>query len=184
MATALVVIDMQEGMADRIRAGREVAVPDAPRRMAELLWLFRERDLPVVHVLHDDPDPASPFRRGEPGGAPMAETAPAPGETVFWKSGSSAFAGTGLDAHLRRIGADRIVLVGAVAAFCITSSTRAASDLGFRVVLPADAVLGFDIPSLDGGRIGAATVLEVTLAVLGADFATVMPAERVASVLG
>jgi len=184
MGWALVVIDMQEGMADRIRAGREVAVPEAPERMAALIGLFRERGLPVVHVLHDDSDPASPFRRDAPGGRPMAVTAPRAGEAVFWKSGSSAFAGTGLDAHLRRIGADRIVLTGAVAAFCVTSATRAASDLGFRVVLPRDAVLGFDLPAADGRRIGAATVLDVTLAVLGADFAQVVDSAEVAGLLG
>ena len=33
---AVLVIDMQEGMADRIRAGRPTATPDAPDRIAAL----------------------------------------------------------------------------------------------------------------------------------------------------
>ncbi|MFM2354489.1 MAG: hypothetical protein RLZZ528_225, partial [Pseudomonadota bacterium] len=74
--TALLVIDMQQGMADRIAAGRDVAVPQAPDRMGDLVALFRSRGMPVIHVHHDDPDPASPFRREAPGGAPMAVTAP------------------------------------------------------------------------------------------------------------
>lgn len=183
MTTALLVIDMQEGMADRIRAGRVLAVPDAPDRVADLLDVFRARGLPVIHVHHDDPDPASPFRRGAPGGAPMACAVPASAETVLWKSGSSAFAGTGLDAHLRRIGADQIVIAGAVAAFCVTSSTRAASDLGFRAILPRDAVLGFDIPHIDGGLIDGQTVLDVTLSLLGADFAQVVRTEEIVALI-
>lgn len=168
---ALLVIDMQMGMQHRIDGGRTLVNPAAPDGVAALLAAFRAAGRPVIHVHHDDADPASPFRRGEPGGAPMPCALPVPGEPVLWKQGSSAFAGTGLDALLRRMGVADIVLCGAVAAFCVTSTTRAAADLGFRVVLPTDALLGFDIPAHDGGRIDGATVMRVTLSLLGADFA-------------
>jgi nicotinamidase-related amidase len=181
--TALVIIDMQEGMAERTRAGRERANPQAEAHVASLLALFRARGLPVVHVLHDDPDAAAPFRKGQPLGEPMECARPGPGETVLWKHGSSAFHGTGLEAHLRARGIGRIVLVGAVAAFCVTSSTRWASDLGFQVILPDDALIGFDIPAHDGGRIDAETVLRVTLSLLGADFAQLVTADQVAGML-
>lgn len=177
-ATALVVIDMQMGMADRIAAGRALAVPEAETRLAALVAKARACGLPVIHVHHDDPDPASPFRKGLPGAEPMACAAPIPGEVVFWKSASSAFSGTGLDRHLRHLGVGRIIVTGAVAAFCVTSTTRAASDLGFEVILPRDALLAFDIAHLDGGRIDAQTVLAVTLSLLGADFAQVLTTEE------
>lgn len=172
MSRAVLVIDMQEGMADRIRAGRQTATPDAPDRIAVLLEQARGRGMPVLHVLHDDPHPDSPFRQGLPGAAPMACAQPAPGETVLWKHGSSAFHGTGLDAELRDLGVTELVIAGAVAAFCVTSTVRQASDLGYHVLLPQDALLGFDLPAYDGGRIDAATVQRVTLSLLGADFAT------------
>jgi nicotinamidase-related amidase len=183
VTTALLIIDMQMGMAERTAAGRPRANPHAEAHVAALAALFRARGLPVVHVHHDDADPASPFRRGQPSGAPMPCAEPAPDEVVFWKSGSSAFAGTGLDAHLRRQGIDRLVLVGAVAAFCVTSTCRAASDLGFQVILPGDALIGFDIPAHDGGRIDAETVLRVTLSLLGADFARLVTADQVAGLV-
>lgn len=183
MATALLIIDMQMGMAVRTASGRARANPDAETQVADLLALFRGRGLPVVHVHHDDPDPTSLFRRGAAEGAPMPCAQPIAGEAVFWKSTSSAFAGTGLDAYLRRHGIDRIVLVGAVAAFCVTSTTRSASDLGFSVILPGDALIGFDIPAHDGGRIDAQTVLRVTLSLLGADFAQLVSAREVAALL-
>jgi nicotinamidase-related amidase len=183
MGIALLVIDMQMGMADRIAAGLDCANPKAGDRIADLIALFRGRGLPVIHVLHDDADPASPFRRGQPGGAPMPGAVPGPGEAVFWKQGSSAFAGTGLEPHLRAADIDTIVLVGAVAGFCVTSTTRWASDLGFRVILPGDAVLGFYVTAHDGGRIPAAEVLRVTLSLLGADFARLVVADDVAGLL-
>lgn len=183
MTTALLLIDLQEAMATRTREGRPRANPRAEEHTAALLALFRARGLPVVHVLHDDPDPASPFAKGTASGAPMACAAPLPGETVLWKHGSSAFHGTGLEAHLRSHGIDRLVLIGAVAAFCVTSTTRWASDLGFKVILPGDALIGFDIAAHDGGRIDADTVLRVTLSLLGADFATLVTADQVAGLL-
>ena len=183
MQTALLVIDMQEGMAVRTRSGRPRANPQAEAQVASLLALFRDRGLPVIHVHHDDPDPAAPFRKGLPEGEPMDCARPVAGEAVFWKSGSSAFAGTGLEAHLRAQGIGRLVLVGAVAAFCVTSTCRAASDLGFQVVLPGDALIGFDIPAHDGGRIDAETVLRVTLSLLGADFARLVSSGQVAALV-
>lgn len=183
MATALLVIDMQMGMAHRTAQGRPRANPQAESHVANLLALFRAKGLPVVHVLHDDPDPASPFRRGDEGAEPMPCAQPQDGEAVVWKSTSSAFADTGLDALLRRQGIDRLVLVGAVAAFCVTSTTRAGSDLGFQIILPGDALIGFDIPAHDGGRIDADTVLRVTLSLLGADFAQLVTTDQVAALI-
>jgi nicotinamidase-related amidase len=169
---AVLLIDMQEGMADRIRAGRQTATPDAPERVAALLAAARGRGMPVVHVLHDDPHPDSPFRKGLPSAAPMPCAEPWEGETVLWKHGSSAFHGTGLDAELRDLGITELVIAGAVAGFCVTSTVRQASDLGYHVLLPQDALLGFDLPAHDGGTIDAATVYRVSLSLLGADFAT------------
>jgi nicotinamidase-related amidase len=178
---AVLVIDMQEGMADRIRAGRVPVNPEAPDRIAQLLANTRGRGVPVIHVHHDDHHPESPFRKGQPGGAPMACAEPLDGESVLWKHHSSAFAGTALDAELKALGVTELVVVGAVAAFCVTSTVRMASDLGYKVLLPQDALLGFDLPAHDGGLIDAGTLFRVTLSLLGADFATLTTVEALAA---
>ncbi|WP_180996054.1 isochorismatase family protein [Tabrizicola aquatica] len=177
----VLIIDMQEGMADRIRSGRPTATPDAPARIAALLAAARATGTPVIHVLHDDPHPDSPFRKGEPGAEPMSCAVPQAGETVLWKHGSSAFHGTGLDGHLKAHGITQLVVAGAVAAFCVTSTVRQASDLGYSVLLPQDALLGFDLPAYDGGQLDAATVFRVTLSLLGADFATLTTVDALAA---
>ena len=183
MTTALLIIDMQMHMADRTAAGRPRCNPHAETNVASLLALFRSETRPVFHVLHHDTDPTSLFRQGLHEAEPMPCAVPIKGEPVFWKTGSSGFSGTGLDAALRRAGITRIVLAGAVAAYCITSTTRAGSDLGFDIVLPGDALLGFDLPAHDGGRIDPETALRVTLATLGSDFARGVTTEQVAGLL-
>lgn len=183
METALLVIDMQMHMADRTASGRPRCNPDAEVHVASLLALFRGKGLPVFHVMHHDLDPGSSFQKGMHEAEPMPCAVPIEGEAVFWKTGSSGFSGTGLDAAFRRAGIDRIVLVGAVAAYCITSTTRAGHDLGFDILLPGDALLGFDLPAHDGGRIDAGTALRVTLATLGSDFATLVTTDQVAGML-
>jgi nicotinamidase-related amidase len=183
MGTALLVLDMQMAMQDRIDAGRGRCNPDAEVHVASLLALFRARGLPVFHVWHTDTDPASSHRKGLPGADPMPCALPLEGEQVFWKSGSSAFSRTGLDPALRRTGIKRVVVVGAVAAYCVASTARAGADIGFDIVLPSEALLGFDLPSHDGGQIDANTALRVTLATLAPDFAQVVTTDQVAGII-
>lgn len=183
MGIGLLVIDMQMHVADRIASGRQRCNPQAEEHVASLLALFRAKGLPVFHVWHRDPDPASPYRKGLKGADPMPCAMPINGEEAFWKSASSGFSRTGLDPAMRRRGVTQIVMVGAVAAYCIASTARAGSDLGFDIVLPGDALLGFDLAAHDGGRIDADTALAVTLATLGSDFARVVTAGQVAALV-
>ena len=183
MATALLVINMQKFMTDRIASGCPRCNPHAEENVARLLALFRANDLPIFHVLHHDPDPALGYSKGRPETGPMPCAAPIAGEEVFWKSGSSGFSRTGLDPALRRNGIKRVVIIGATAAYCVASTARAGFDLGFEIVLPSDALLGFDLPAHDGGRIDPDTALRVTLATLGSEFAQLVTTGQLAEML-
>lgn len=175
-STALLIVDMQMEMANATTAGRPRANPQAEDLTAELLAAFRGAGLPVCHVMHDDPRPTHRFRRDKPSGQPMPCAAPQEGERVFWKTGSSGFAGTGLADHLQEAGIKRLVIIGGVAAFCVNSTVRSAADLGFEVTVPEDALIAFAMPARHGGDLDAEMVLEVTLSSLAAGFATVLPA--------
>lgn len=183
MGVGLLVIDMQMHMADRIAAGRPRCNPQAEDHVASLLALFRAKGLPVFHVWHRDANPDHAYRQGVKGADPMPCAQPIDGEEAFWKSGSSGFARTGLDPAMRRKGVTQIVLVGAVAAYCVASTARAGSDLGFDIIVPGDALLGFDLVAHDGGRIDADTALRVTLATLGSDFARIVTMDQVAALV-
>lgn len=168
MTTALVIIDMQAEMQLRLEAGRDCTNPDAGDAIAKLAAAFRAAEQPVVHVRHRDENPQSPFHPDSPGYPPMACAMDAAGEAVFVKNTSSAFASTSLEAHLRSSGITRLAVCGAVTGYCVTSTVRAASDLGFEVAVIEDAILGFDLH--DHG-LSAQIVTQVSLALLE-DFAT------------
>ena len=168
---ALIVIDMQQDMADRLASGRDAAPDGVPERIAALLERARTAAVPIIHVHHDDPDPEAKIRLDRPGGAPMPCAIPRPDEVVVVKHGSSGFAGTGLERHLRDLGTTRLVVAGAVLGFCVSSTVRDAVARGFAVDLVGDAVLSFDLPDGRGGAIPAATVRAVHGTTLALDFA-------------
>jgi nicotinamidase-related amidase len=168
---ALVIIDMQMDMQHRLDAGIDHVNGDAPARIAALAAGFRARGLPVLHIRHADDDPAAAFHPQAPGYAPMPCAQALDGEPVFVKRTSSGFASTDLADHLRGAGIDAPVLTGAVAGYCVNSTARAGADLGFRMTVVRDAVLGFGMP---GDGLSARTVFDVTMALLASDFARVV----------
>lgn len=181
MTTALLVIDMQQEFARRTEVGLSRSNPGAEQTIAALLALFRGRGLPVFHVHHDDPDPARPFRLDRPGGRVMPCAAPLPGEPVHVKHGSSGFVGTGLEAALRDAGVTRLVAVGAAVNYCVDSTVRMAANLGFEVLLPADATFGFSVTGPGGRQHAPDEVLSVILGSLAGDFAEITAAAEIAA---
>ena len=63
--TALIVIDMQDAIADPVWGPRNN--PDAEHRIAALIGTWREASMPIVHVRHDSIEPHSPYCPGSPG---------------------------------------------------------------------------------------------------------------------
>lgn len=165
---ALIIIDMQMDMQRRIAAGYDHVNGGAPQHIAELMQHFRSRHLPVLHVWHCEQDPASPFHPTSASFLPMECAEALNGEAVFVKSTSSAFASTDLAEHLRRNAIDEVLVTGAVAGYCVNSTVRAGADLGFRMTVVEDAVLGFGLPS---ANLSARSIFDVTMAVLASDFA-------------
>ncbi|HOY79857.1 MAG TPA: isochorismatase family protein [Hyphomonadaceae bacterium] len=166
---ALVIIDMQMEMQQRIDRGQDSVNADAPARIEALAAAFRKSGQPVLHIRHREDDPASGFHEAAAGYQPMPCAQAATGEPVFIKRTSSGFASTDLEAHLRTNGITDLIVTGAVAGFCVNSTVRAGADLGFRMTVVRDAVLGFDLSDLP-----AQTIFDVTMAHLEADFAKVL----------
>ncbi len=168
MMRALIIIDMQMDMQHRLDRGQDSVNPDAGDKIAALARHFRAQRLPVIHIRHREDHPASDFHPDAAGFPPMPCALAADGEAVFVKTTSSSFTSTGLEAHLRENGLSDLTVVGAVAGFCINSTVRHGADLGFRMTVPTDAVLGFSLPHANQS---AQVIFDVTMAHLGADFA-------------
>jgi nicotinamidase-related amidase len=85
----------------------------------------------------------------------------------------NAFAGTDLQARIAATGRKNIILAGLMTHMCISSTARAALDLGFRVTIDATSCATRDLPDGRGGSVAAATVHDVALVELSDRFAII-----------
>lgn len=171
-SAALLLIDVQAGFADPVWGKRNN--PDAEQNMARLLERWRAGKRPVIHVKHDSTSPESPLRPGQPGNEIMAEVAPLPGEPCFAKTVNSAFIGTALEEHLRGSNIDTLVAAGFTTDHCVSTTVRMAANLGFDVMLAADATATFDRGGIDGRHYTAEEIHGIHLASLAGEFCEVV----------
>lgn len=175
--TALLIIDVQRGL-DEPRLGQR-SNPEAEGNMARLLAEWRKRNRPIFHVQHMSTEPQSPLRPGLAGNAIKDEVAPLPDEPVIQKRVNSAFIGTDLRQRLRQARSESLVIIGLTADHCVSSTARMAGDLGFRVIVVADATAAHEARSYDGARHSAETVHELALAHLHREFAAILTTDQV-----
>ncbi len=171
--TALIVIDVQEGFNEPNYWGKRNN-PDAEHNMAQLLWEWRKKQRPIYHIQHMSTNPRSPLRPDQAGNAIKKVVAPLKDEIVIQKTVNSAFIGTDLEARLREIGAESVVIVGLTTNHCVETSARMAGNLGFKTMVVADATATFDRTGHDGAHYPAETVHALSLANLHGEFATIV----------
>ena len=150
MTTGLLVIDLQRGMFMEAQPPHDGDAVLA--RVAGLLGRARQRGAPVLHVQHDG-GPGDMLGKPGLGWKIHPDVAPLADEPVIGKSRCSAFPGTALDAHLKRLGITRLVVAGMQTEYCIDTNCRAASDLGYKVVLAKDGHTTFDSSVLSAAQI-------------------------------
>ncbi|WGD55755.1 cysteine hydrolase family protein [Bradyrhizobium sp. CB1650] len=168
--SCLVLIDIQ----NEYRAG-PLALPDAEAaiaRASRLLARARQSGAAIFHIAHKG-RAGGLFDREAERGAIVTSLTPLADEPVIEKALPNAFAGTDLQARLAATGHKNIVLAGFMTHMCVSSTARAALDLGLRTTIAADACATRDLPDGRGGAIAAATVHEVALAELSDRFAII-----------
>lgn len=168
--TALILIDMQQGMAAATGPRNN---PGAEARMAALLTAWRERGLPVVHVRHLSRTPGSPFWPGQAGAEFQPRLAPLPAEHVVDKHVTDAFAHSGLERWLHQRGIQQLVFVGVSTNMSVEATVRSAGCLGFDCRVVADACYCYDRPDLDGRPRNAEDLHRVALANLQGEYGQV-----------
>jgi nicotinamidase-related amidase len=107
-------------------------------RIRFLISHARAASVPVIYIQHCGP-PGHPFAPGRVEGEIHPLVAPLAGETVIQKSASDAFYKTPLQQELERRGIQQLVVAGCQTEYCIDTTCRRATSLGYTVVLVKDA---------------------------------------------
>jgi nicotinamidase-related amidase len=147
---------------------------DAEANMARLLAKWRSENRPVIHVQHMSKRADSPLRPGHPGNEIKDEVKPLDGEPLIRKQTNSAFVGTDLEQQLRQRDIDTVVVVGLTTPHCVSTTTRMASDLGFRTYIVSDATASHPAVGHDGRLYTASEIHDTSLTALQGEFATVV----------
>lgn len=175
-SAALVLIDAQreytEGALPLV--GVEAAVAEAAR----LLDLARKAGAPVFHIVHHGKPGGALFNPEGPLSGIVTPLIPLDGETVVVKHLPNAFAGTDLDALIRATGRKELIVAGFQTHMCVSSTVRAALDLGWRTTVVDAASATRDLPDGAGGVIPAEALHRANLAALADRFAVVVKDSR------
>ncbi len=141
--TALIVVDLQQGLRDIPSLHPLSGVID---RCCQLIEAFRRQKMPVVlvNVTGSAPGRTEQPRRDRELPANfselMPELHPQPEDIFITKRSWGAFANTDLEAQLRARGVTQVVLTGVATGTGVEATARQAYEAGFHVTLATDAV--------------------------------------------
>jgi nicotinamidase-related amidase len=151
--TALVVIDMQKGIAALNRKLEPNTVSQVIANVTKLVQKFRETEMPVflvhvasidgkdtLHPLTDQQAQWSSSQRPADWTEFVDEIKPTNKDVVITKRQWGAFYGTELDLQLRRRGIDAIVLCGISTNIGVETTARDAYQRGYNQVFATDAM--------------------------------------------
>jgi nicotinamidase-related amidase len=171
--SVLIVVDAQREYVDG--ALPLVGVDAAIAEIAQLLARARKSGAPVIHVVHKGN--GALFNPSMPAFEIVAPLRPQADEAVIEKMRVSAFAATELDAALQRTGRKHLIIVGFMTHNCVSSTTRAARDLGYAPAVVAAATATRDLPDGKDGIVTASALQAASLAALADRIAAVVPAQ-------
>lgn len=169
--TALIIIDMQKGMAAHAAPRNN---PAAESHIVHLLMHWRASGQPVVHVRHLSLSAGSPFWPGQPGAEFQEPFMPQAGEHVVDKHVTDAFSQSGLERWVHQRGIRSLVFAGVSTNMSVEASVRSAACLGFECWVAADACYTYDRPDMDGTPRTAQDIHQVALANMSGEYAQVL----------
>ncbi|HZU66050.1 MAG TPA: cysteine hydrolase family protein [Ktedonobacteraceae bacterium] len=131
--TALVIIDTQVGIIEPGYRGQEVL-----DNIVTLLAGARASGMPVIYVQHDEPE-GYPLEVNTPAWEIHPAIAPQEGEPVVHKRASDSFYDTTLQQELEARGIKHLIVVGGQTEYCVDTTVRRATIMGYDVTLVKDA---------------------------------------------
>lgn len=158
---ALIMVDCQNTYRRGVMqlTGVEPALLEAQR----LLDMARDLKTPIFHIQHDAGS-GSPYDINADIGAIAAEVAPRAGEPVIVKHYPNSFVQTELDAQLKALGVEKVILAGFMTHMCIRSTAEGAFNLGYAPTVIGSATASRPLAGADGAVVPAQTVHAAALA--------------------
>lgn len=95
-------------------------------------------------------------------------------EKVITKRVNSAFIGTDLDEYLQTCQIETTAIVGLTTPHCVSTTTRASGNLGYKTYLLSDATAAFGMKDHYGEFIDADIIHHLSLATIHDEFANVL----------
>ncbi|GED53265.1 MULTISPECIES: cysteine hydrolase family protein [Brevibacillus] len=132
--TALLVIDVQVGIVEGPEIGPVFQKEDVLQTITKLISTARSQSIPVVYVQDLDvaAQDSAEFQI-------HPEIAPLSGELVIRKKATDAFQLTELHKELQARKINHLAVVGCKTEYCVDTTCRRATTLGYDVTLVADA---------------------------------------------
>ena len=145
-------------------------MPAATANIALLLDAARKAKRPVVHIRHLGTVGGMFDPQGERGEF-IKGLEPQGDEVIIEKRMPNAFNDTGLQKALENLGSLDVIVCGFMSHSSVSTTVRAAKNLGFRCTLVEDACATRDLP-YKGGVLSAEHVQQTEMAIMADNFAT------------
>ena len=127
---ALLVIDVQKDVVENAVKTSEVIA-----NINSLISNARTSNVPVIWVQHSD----DYLVKGSTGWEIVDELKPLPDDMRIYKTESSSFVETDLQAQLESLGIKSLIITGAQTDYCVNATSNAGVELGYQVTLVSDA---------------------------------------------
>ncbi|MFZ0734717.1 MAG: cysteine hydrolase family protein [Candidatus Sulfotelmatobacter sp.] len=147
---ALLIIDVQVGLVKLIPAEVRAGVIS---RIETLLSRARASGTPVIYIQHDGPT-GHPLETHTEGWEIHPSIKPVGTESVIRKRESDSFFETTLQQELEKRRITGLIIAGGMTEYCVDTTCRRATSLGYDVMLARDAHL-----TRDNGLLTAANII-------------------------
>jgi len=182
MNTALLLIDIQNDYFPGGKMELEGAI-EAGKKAGAILQCFREHGGHHIHVQHESRKPgATFFIPGTDGIRIHDSVAHFESEPIVHKQYPNSYRETNLLEMLKAWQTERVVICGMMTHMCVDAAVRASADLGFQVLVAADAcatrALTYGETTVPAAHVHAALLAAFK------SYGTVMTTEEILSKLG
>ena len=148
MKSAVLVIDVQNGLFDS--SPRPYEADEVIQRINSITSKARAGGVPIIFIQSEHP---GFLEYATDRWQLQSELTVQDGDIKIRKTMANAFLQTDLETTLKSLGADKLIICGYSTEFCVDSTLRYASALGYRIQLIADAHTTHDKAHLSAKQI-------------------------------